>query len=237
MRQHGPIAAAAMMIGALLASTAPVPCPPPRPRRAASAGHEVAAAALRQPQDGSREPAGGPLQGSSHLWVFQRAGLPVEIVGEFETWRRIRDSEGTEGWVLHSLLSGRRTAIVNAGPEKNGIKPDVPLRSSPDDTSADEARLQTGVIGSVKKCTAAGAASSSPCRASATWTATSGRTGCGAYIRTRRWISTRYGAETGSTRPRTPSLRAKAKQSREAGLLKTWRRPGLRRCARNDDRV
>jgi SH3-like domain-containing protein len=95
----------------------------------------------------------GPSKDHRTLWVFQRAGLPVEIVGEFETWRRIRDSEGTEGWVLHSLLSGRRTAIVNAGPDKNGVKADVSLRSSPDDTASDEARLQSGVIGNVKKCT------------------------------------------------------------------------------------
>ncbi len=43
-------------------------------------------------------------------WVYTRAGLPVEITAEFENWRRIRDSEGAEGWVYHSLLSGRRTA-------------------------------------------------------------------------------------------------------------------------------
>ena len=54
----------------------------------------------------------GPSKDHRTLWVFQRAGLPVEIMAEFETWRRIRDSEGTEGWVLHSLLSGRRTALV-----------------------------------------------------------------------------------------------------------------------------
>ena len=52
--------------------------------------------------------------------MFQRAGLPVEIIAEFETWRRIRDAEGAEGWVLHSLLSGTahraRGAMVEAGP-------------------------------------------------------------------------------------------------------------------------
>lgn len=97
----------------------------------------------------------GPSKDHRTLWVFQRAGLPVEIVGEFETWRRIRDSEGTEGWVLHSLLSGRRTAIVNAGPDKGGEKAVVPLRAKADDAAEDEARLQSGVIGSVKSCTGA----------------------------------------------------------------------------------
>ena len=93
----------------------------------------------------------GPSKDHRTLWVFQRAGLPVEIVAEFETWRRIRDSEGTEGWVLHSLLSGRRTAIVNAvkGPDRSA----VPLRASADDGAPDEARLEAGVIGSVKSCT------------------------------------------------------------------------------------
>jgi SH3-like domain-containing protein len=38
--------------------------------------------------------------------------LPVEITAEFENWRRVRDSEGAEGWVYHSLLSGRRTAVI-----------------------------------------------------------------------------------------------------------------------------
>ena len=45
-------------------------------------------------------------------WVFQRASLPVEVVKEFETWRQIRDSDGTTGWVLNALLSGRRTALL-----------------------------------------------------------------------------------------------------------------------------
>src|SRR5215217_7416086 len=39
----------------------------------------------------------GPSKDHRTAWVFQRAGLPVEIVAEYETWRRIRDSEGTEG--------------------------------------------------------------------------------------------------------------------------------------------
>ncbi|MCJ2084536.1 SH3 domain-containing protein [Methylobacterium sp. E-005] len=95
----------------------------------------------------------GPSKDHRTLWVFQRAGLPVEIVGEFETWRRIRDSEGTEGWVLHSLLSGRRTAIVNAGPDKGIEKASVSLRAKAEDGADDEAKLQTGVIGSVKSCT------------------------------------------------------------------------------------
>lgn len=90
----------------------------------------------------------GPSKDHRTTWVFQRAGLPVEITGEFETWRRIRDSEGAEGWVLHSLLSGRRTALV-APWEKTGL---YPLHEAADEKSPVVAQLQPGVLGNVKLC-------------------------------------------------------------------------------------
>ena len=93
----------------------------------------------------------GPSKDHRTEWVFQRAGLPVEIVAEYETWRRIRDSEGTEGWVLHSLLSGRRTALVM--PWAKGEVPPLSLRAEAADTSAAVAWLQPGVIVNVKTCT------------------------------------------------------------------------------------
>lgn len=90
----------------------------------------------------------GPSKDHRTSWVFQRAGMPVEIVAEFETWRRIRDSEGTEGWVLHSLLSGRRTGIVTSR-----VKTDlIMLRDKPDESAAVVAQLQHGVVGNVKTC-------------------------------------------------------------------------------------
>jgi SH3-like domain-containing protein len=45
-------------------------------------------------------------------FTYVRAGVPVEITQEFDTWRKIRDVDGSEGWVFHSLLSGERTALV-----------------------------------------------------------------------------------------------------------------------------
>jgi SH3-like domain-containing protein len=56
----------------------------------------------------------GPTKDNDVNWVYTRAGLPVEIIAEYDNWRRIRDWEGGEGWVLHSLLSGRRTALILA---------------------------------------------------------------------------------------------------------------------------
>jgi SH3-like domain-containing protein len=93
----------------------------------------------------------GPSKDHRTLWVFQREGLPVEITAEFETWRRIRDSEGTEGWVLHSLLSGRRSSLVTPWIklEKNELQP---LFERADDQAKISAKLQSGVIVNVKNC-------------------------------------------------------------------------------------
>jgi SH3-like domain-containing protein len=90
----------------------------------------------------------GPSKEHPTTWVFQRAGLPVEITAEFETWRKVRDSEGSEGWVLHSLLSGRRTALV--APWKKGETFKIFARAG---ESADlAATLQSGVIGNIRTC-------------------------------------------------------------------------------------
>ncbi|HUO54787.1 MAG TPA: SH3 domain-containing protein [Rhodoblastus sp.] len=91
----------------------------------------------------------GPSKDHATKWIYQRAGLPVEITAEYETWRRIRDSEGAEGWVFHSLLSGKRTALV--APWKKDAPP-FPLRAEPDANSNVIAKLEPGVIASVKKC-------------------------------------------------------------------------------------
>lgn len=91
----------------------------------------------------------GPSKDHRTSWVFQRAGLPVEITAEFETWRRIRDAEGTEGWVLHSLLSGRRTAVVSPWAKGEVFE----IRQRADDKAAVVAKLQSGVIANIKQCT------------------------------------------------------------------------------------
>jgi SH3-like domain-containing protein len=90
----------------------------------------------------------GPSKDHRTIWIYQKAGLPVEITAEFETWRRIRDSEGTEGWVLHSLLSGRRTGLV-APWMKEGS---VPLQSKPNEQAPIVAQLSPNVMGSLKRC-------------------------------------------------------------------------------------
>ncbi len=90
----------------------------------------------------------GPSKDHPTKWVYQRAGLPVEITAEFEIWRRIRDSEGVDGWVLHSLLSGRRTALVTPNRKSESSK----IYGRPSDASDLAATLQSGVIVNLRKC-------------------------------------------------------------------------------------
>ena len=93
----------------------------------------------------------GPTKDNDVTWVYSRGGLPVEITAEFENWRRIRDWEGAEGWVYHSMLSGRRTATVT--PRDKNKDELLSLYDQPDPQSATLARLQVGVLGLVKRCT------------------------------------------------------------------------------------
>lgn len=90
----------------------------------------------------------GPSKDHRTKWIYQRAGLPVEIIAEFENWRRIRDSEGTEGWVLHSLLTGKRMVLVAPWV----VDKPVPLYNRANKQSAVEAQLMPGVLGLVKSC-------------------------------------------------------------------------------------
>src|SRR5262249_10933139 len=86
---------------------------------------------------------GGPTRDHDVTFVYTRAGLPVEITAESDNWRRIRDWEGSEGWVYHSLLSGRRTAVVMPK-DKTAL---VPLLDSADADSTIVARLPARALG------------------------------------------------------------------------------------------
>jgi len=90
----------------------------------------------------------GPSRDHQVVWQFTRAALPVEITAEFENWRRIRDADGTEGWVQSALLSSRRTALV--APWRRGQTFDLRVRGQ---AGADvRARLEAGVLVSVRSC-------------------------------------------------------------------------------------
>ncbi len=77
-------------------------------------------------------------------WVFVHKHLPVRITADFESWRKIKDSEGAEGWVHRAMLSGKRTVIVTGEI--------MTLRRSPEDTAPAVARLAPGMVAEVETC-------------------------------------------------------------------------------------
>jgi SH3-like domain-containing protein len=77
-------------------------------------------------------------------WVFGRKGLPVEIIAEFDTWRKIRDFDGEEGWIHSSLLSSRRTIMVIGEVRQ--------VRRTPSTDARVVLRAEPGVIGSLFDC-------------------------------------------------------------------------------------
>lgn len=63
----------------------------------------------------------GPTLDHDVAWTFVKAGVPVEVTQEFDIWYRVRDSEGQEGWVQKTMLSGVRTALVTPWDAKGKV--------------------------------------------------------------------------------------------------------------------
>jgi SH3-like domain-containing protein len=77
-------------------------------------------------------------------WVLTRKGMPVEIVDRFDVWRKIRDWQGSVGWVHERMLVGNRTVVVT-GMEHT-------LRADPSETGKPVARAGAGVVGRLLAC-------------------------------------------------------------------------------------
>jgi SH3-like domain-containing protein len=93
----------------------------------------------------------GPGRDYKVEWMYTKAGLPLEILQEYDNWRKVRDFEGEEGWILQSLLSGKRTAIV--APWKRDEKGTmVLLKNAPENKAAVVAHLEPGVVTKVSEC-------------------------------------------------------------------------------------
>lgn len=86
----------------------------------------------------------GPSPDVPVIWEYRRKDLPVKVVARFETWRKIEDPDGTQGWMAARLLSRTRTAIVTGE-----IRP---LREAASLSSAISYRAEPGVVGKITDC-------------------------------------------------------------------------------------
>ncbi len=77
-------------------------------------------------------------------WVYKRRGLPLLVIAKFEQWRRVRDHEGTRGWVHQSLLSQRRTALTVGGTQT--------IRTSPSGNAPAILRAEAGIVAELLDC-------------------------------------------------------------------------------------
>jgi len=87
----------------------------------------------------------GPGKNYPNVWLYQRRDLPVRVVKKYDTWRLIQDPDGAQGWMLVTLLSDRRTAIVKPGEPRS-------LRAKPDDGAQVRYTVEQGVVGRIDKC-------------------------------------------------------------------------------------
>ena len=68
----------------------------------------------------------GPGRNYPGIWLYKRRDLPIRVVQIYPNWRKIEDPDGQQGWMLVTLLSDRRTAIVKPGePRDIRVKPEA----------------------------------------------------------------------------------------------------------------
>jgi len=96
---------------------------------------------LRAPKVNMRT---GPGIGYPIDWVYTRAKLPLEVIDEYDTWRQVRDWEGSTGWIHQSMLSNRRTVMI--------LDRQRPLRRRPKLGTPVVALVEANVIGRAERC-------------------------------------------------------------------------------------
>ncbi len=87
----------------------------------------------------------GPSLSHRIDWVLKRRDMPLEVIGEYGHWRRVRDRDGVGGWMHYALLSGLRTVMV----EEDMLA----LRTKPEPDASVRARAELGVVAKLGKCT------------------------------------------------------------------------------------
>ena len=87
----------------------------------------------------------GPAKTYPGVWLYKRRDLPVRVLQVFPNWRLIEDPEGAKGWMLVTLLSDRRTAIVRPGTDRS-------LHERPEGSSRVSFKVAPGVVGQLSEC-------------------------------------------------------------------------------------
>lgn len=87
----------------------------------------------------------GPGRNYPGTWLYKRRDLPIRVLKVYPNWRLIEDPDGTRGWMLVTLLSDRRTAIVKPGEAR-------PIHTEASEDSRLKYRAEPGVVGRIARC-------------------------------------------------------------------------------------
>lgn len=87
----------------------------------------------------------GPGRNYPGIWLYKRRDLPIRVMQIYPNWRLIEDPDGTRGWMLVTLLSDRRTAIVKQGGPR-------PIRAEASESARIRYIAEPGVVGRIEKC-------------------------------------------------------------------------------------
>ncbi len=87
----------------------------------------------------------GPSYAHRILWIYKRKDYPVKILASFDAWRRVRDVDGSVGWMHRSQLSDRRSVLF-IGFTKS------PLHADSDPKAKIVAYAAPGVVAWLKAC-------------------------------------------------------------------------------------
>ncbi|MGN6149858.1 MAG: SH3 domain-containing protein [Rhizomicrobium sp.] len=90
----------------------------------------------------------GPSYQHKVLWIYRRKGLPVQVLHKYDIWYRVKDSEGTVGWISNVMISTRRRTVVVTS------KHAAPIRNGADVNAAAIAYAQPGVVARLEACKA-----------------------------------------------------------------------------------
>lgn len=89
----------------------------------------------------------GPSRNHRIVWIYQKRGLPLKVVQEWQIWRKVEDPFGDQTWVLASMLQRQRT-VYFIGDDGE----DVALRARPDINAPVRAEVARGVVAELLSC-------------------------------------------------------------------------------------
>lgn len=87
----------------------------------------------------------GPTFKHRVLFIYTRKDYPLEVLAAYETWRRVRDVDGTTGWVSQTMLSDARTILITG-------KGRAAIRSAPYPAASLVANADPGVVAKLRAC-------------------------------------------------------------------------------------